>query len=361
MSAGSLTLGGNMSIALGPLGRNGEALGSLNTSGKMAAMYSYSKTRGLFGGVSVEGSVIVERQDANSQAYHSDVSVKQLLSGSIQPPEWAQPLIKTLEACVGLPGGQKWVDDSADMSPGPRGSDYAFGGGVVSPGSELPASLRKKKNSSSSAFPPPSWGRRKSGGSYFATDDPSIDGQGDYFPTTESNKRSQSLPENKLVDIGGSTAGFETKFESDFVPPSPAGAPGHKQAFSVSSRSPNTSTLGSSSPFGAPRFPSTGNSASHSRSYSDGTYLTSGSTKGTTLDAKSPSNPFSSRTNDPFAYESSGETIDDYDIDHERSMSLLRNKPLGTLDGLGGVGRAIALYDFNAIEVCISSAMQYKI
>jgi lipid-binding SYLF domain-containing protein len=62
MSAGSLTLGGNLSIALGPLGRNGEALGSVSTSGKVAAMYSYSKTRGLFGGVSLEGSVIVERQ-----------------------------------------------------------------------------------------------------------------------------------------------------------------------------------------------------------------------------------------------------------------------------------------------------------
>ena len=38
MAAGSLTLGGNLSIALGPLGRNGEALGSLNTSGKLSAM-----------------------------------------------------------------------------------------------------------------------------------------------------------------------------------------------------------------------------------------------------------------------------------------------------------------------------------
>ncbi len=31
MAAGSLTLGGNMSIAVGPLGRNGEAVGSINT------------------------------------------------------------------------------------------------------------------------------------------------------------------------------------------------------------------------------------------------------------------------------------------------------------------------------------------
>jgi lipid-binding SYLF domain-containing protein len=38
MAAGSLTLGGNMSIAVGPIGRNGEASGSLNTSGSVAAM-----------------------------------------------------------------------------------------------------------------------------------------------------------------------------------------------------------------------------------------------------------------------------------------------------------------------------------
>ena len=38
MAAGSLTLGGNMSVALGPLGRNGEASSSLNTSGHVAMM-----------------------------------------------------------------------------------------------------------------------------------------------------------------------------------------------------------------------------------------------------------------------------------------------------------------------------------
>lgn len=38
MAAGSLTLGGNMSLAVGPLGRNGEASGAVNSSGKVAAM-----------------------------------------------------------------------------------------------------------------------------------------------------------------------------------------------------------------------------------------------------------------------------------------------------------------------------------
>lgn len=39
MAAGSLTLGGNMSLAVGPLGRNGEASTALSTSGKVAAMF----------------------------------------------------------------------------------------------------------------------------------------------------------------------------------------------------------------------------------------------------------------------------------------------------------------------------------
>lgn len=38
MAAGSLTLGGNMSVALGPLGRNGEASSSVNTNGGVAMM-----------------------------------------------------------------------------------------------------------------------------------------------------------------------------------------------------------------------------------------------------------------------------------------------------------------------------------
>lgn len=48
MAAGSLTLGGNVSIALGPLGRNGEASGSVNTSGKLAAMYAFTQIMLIF-------------------------------------------------------------------------------------------------------------------------------------------------------------------------------------------------------------------------------------------------------------------------------------------------------------------------
>ena len=113
-----MTLGGNLSVAVGPLGRNAEGSGSVSSKGKTTALYSYSKTKGLFGGISVEGSLIVERQDANRLAYGQDVSSKQLLTGTLERPEWAQELVDVLDACTGMPGGRVWVDDSASLRSG---------------------------------------------------------------------------------------------------------------------------------------------------------------------------------------------------------------------------------------------------
>ncbi|GAA5828129.1 hypothetical protein JCM3770_001800, partial [Rhodotorula araucariae] len=126
MSAGSLTLGGNMSVAAGPLGRNVEGTGALSAKGKVAAMYSYSRTKGLFGGASVEGSIIVERSDANAKAYGYNVTVTQLLSGAVDPPQWAMPLINTISRLAtparSLPGGG-WSTDSPLESPAPSTPD----------------------------------------------------------------------------------------------------------------------------------------------------------------------------------------------------------------------------------------------
>ena len=61
---GNLTLGGNFSVAIGPVGRNAEADVAVRSP---SAIYTYSKTRGLFAGISLEGSGIVERKDANKK------------------------------------------------------------------------------------------------------------------------------------------------------------------------------------------------------------------------------------------------------------------------------------------------------
>ncbi|KAJ5225865.1 SH3 domain-containing protein [Penicillium chermesinum] len=76
---GTLTLGGNVGVA---------------------AVFSYSKTKGLFAGVSLEGSMLIERKDANEKMYHSRVSAAQLLSGSVRPPPSTDALMRVLESRV---------------------------------------------------------------------------------------------------------------------------------------------------------------------------------------------------------------------------------------------------------------------
>jgi SH3 domain-containing YSC84-like protein 1 len=108
--AGSLTLGGNVSIAAGPVGRNAEAAGAASLR-SLAGIFSYSKTKGLFAGVSLEGSVIIERKDANTKLYGRPISARELLSGSERPPPQASPLLSILNSRVfsGMASGT--VDD----------------------------------------------------------------------------------------------------------------------------------------------------------------------------------------------------------------------------------------------------------
>ncbi|KAK3955052.1 hypothetical protein QBC32DRAFT_60999 [Pseudoneurospora amorphoporcata] len=97
--AGSLTLGGNVSVAAGPIGRNAEAAGAASLR-SVAGIFSYSKTKGLFAGVSLEGSMIVERKDANAKLYGRPVSAKELLSGAERPPPQAAPLLSILNSRI---------------------------------------------------------------------------------------------------------------------------------------------------------------------------------------------------------------------------------------------------------------------
>ncbi|EEB05944.1 actin cortical patch component Lsb4 [Schizosaccharomyces japonicus yFS275] len=96
---GSITLGGNLSVAAGPLGRNAEAGGSASAGG-VAPIFSYSKTKGLFAGVSLEGSVLIERRDANKRLYRGDVTAKSLLNGQVPQPAAADPLYRVLNSRV---------------------------------------------------------------------------------------------------------------------------------------------------------------------------------------------------------------------------------------------------------------------
>ena len=96
---GTITLGGNFSIAAGPIGRNAEVAGAASLKG-VAGVFAYSKTKGLFAGVSLEGGVLVERTDANKKFYGSGITAKQLLQGSVPAPPAADPLMRVLHSRV---------------------------------------------------------------------------------------------------------------------------------------------------------------------------------------------------------------------------------------------------------------------
>ncbi|KAF2670105.1 DUF500-domain-containing protein [Microthyrium microscopicum] len=95
--AGSVTLGGNVGIAAGPVGRSAEAAGAASMKG-VSGVFAYSRTKGLFAGVSLEGSVIIERKDANAKLYNRTVSAASLLGGSIPAPTEADALLHVLNS-----------------------------------------------------------------------------------------------------------------------------------------------------------------------------------------------------------------------------------------------------------------------
>lgn len=97
--SGSLTIGGNVSMALGPFGRSAE-VGAITGHEGTATMFAYSKTRGLFGGATIEGGLLGERADANKKMYGRKISAKQLLTGEMSPPPEIEPLLRILNSDI---------------------------------------------------------------------------------------------------------------------------------------------------------------------------------------------------------------------------------------------------------------------
>ena len=88
---GNVTLGANLSAAVGPVGRAAEGDVALQ-----AAMYTYSISQGFFAGVSLEGTVIATRAEANAEYYGKPVAAKDILAGKVKPPAGEQKLLQVL-------------------------------------------------------------------------------------------------------------------------------------------------------------------------------------------------------------------------------------------------------------------------
>jgi lipid-binding SYLF domain-containing protein len=100
IAGGKLTLGADASVATGPVGRQGSAATDV---GFNAEIYSYARTRGLFGGIALDGSVISIDRSANAALYHkSGVTASEIFSGQAPAaPDTAQRFLDRLAQATG--------------------------------------------------------------------------------------------------------------------------------------------------------------------------------------------------------------------------------------------------------------------
>ncbi|QBB68953.1 hypothetical protein ELE36_00375 [Pseudolysobacter antarcticus] len=77
---GKFTLGADASVAAGPVGRDAQA----STDGELKAeIFSYSRSRGLFAGVALDGSVIAIDNDSNQDVYGQGVTPRRIFEGGV--------------------------------------------------------------------------------------------------------------------------------------------------------------------------------------------------------------------------------------------------------------------------------------
>ena len=92
-----VTLGADLSLAAGPVGRNGEAATDAQLT---AEMLSYSRARGVFAGIDLSGGVLRPDKTASVALYGHDISNSDVLSGRerMTTPPSARPLMAALNA-----------------------------------------------------------------------------------------------------------------------------------------------------------------------------------------------------------------------------------------------------------------------
>lgn len=96
-----VALGADASVAAGPVGRHAEG----NTDWKMRAqVLTYSRARGVFAGVSLNGAVIKQDKDSTREFYGHMVTFRAALTGEVPPPAGANPFLTTLA---------KWAQEAA--------------------------------------------------------------------------------------------------------------------------------------------------------------------------------------------------------------------------------------------------------
>jgi lipid-binding SYLF domain-containing protein len=88
-----VTLGAEATVAAGPVGRSTAA----NTDAQLSAeILSWSRSKGLFAGIALQGATLRPDRDVNQELYGSKLTSKDILMTGRKIPEGARPLIQAL-------------------------------------------------------------------------------------------------------------------------------------------------------------------------------------------------------------------------------------------------------------------------
>lgn len=93
LMSSQFTLGGEGTVAVGPVGRSATA----KTDAKMSAeILSWSRSRGIFAGLAVEGATLREDSDDNAAVYGKRLSNRDIVTNGVAPPQAAAALLHLL-------------------------------------------------------------------------------------------------------------------------------------------------------------------------------------------------------------------------------------------------------------------------
>lgn len=93
LTSDKFTLGGDASVAAGPLGR---ATSAETNAALRAEILTYSRARGLFAGVTLKGAVVKPDEKGNRDLYRREIPARNILEGRAPTPAEARPLLAML-------------------------------------------------------------------------------------------------------------------------------------------------------------------------------------------------------------------------------------------------------------------------
>jgi hypothetical protein len=116
-----VSLGGEVSVVAGPVGVGGVVESEVMKNRK--PLWSYMKSRGLYGGIQLDGTIIIERNDENARFYGERMPISQILAGNVKrvPPE-TRMLNEVVKQAEGRTDVDPVVLDQAGQQPPP--SDF---------------------------------------------------------------------------------------------------------------------------------------------------------------------------------------------------------------------------------------------